>query len=257
MAKQRIHFRMKQFAVADARSANKIGVDGVLLGSWAPLNSNMRRILDVGCGCGIISLMMAQRAPEAEIVGIDIEINAVEEAGENVSNSTFAERTQILMRSFEDIIEDINEGRMGRFDLIVSNPPFFESGVDPSVSERMLARHSGSLSPEILIMRARECLNPKGMLTFIAPFEFLSNYLQLANKSRLKIIKCCKVKGNPDAKAKRILLAMLSDDSRSYTCSNSDAPESDLSIDTLIIENSPGNYTPEYRELGRPFYLKF
>ncbi len=247
---------MKQFAISDARSANKIGVDGVLIGSWAPLLTTYRRILDAGCGCGISSLMMAQRMPEATVVGIDIESNAIEEAIDNAGHSPFAERIRILSMGFEDIVDKVGCGLEDRFDLIVSNPPFFASGVNPEKSERMLARHVGSLSPEKLIVESRKCLNPGGLLAFIAPYEYLEHYLNLSIDNGYRIFKICKVKGNPDVKAKRVMIALQKIEPslvRDYSNGLIEA----INIDTLVIENSPGEFTPEYIDLGRQFYLRF
>lgn len=229
------------FEVNDSRSGNKIGVDGVLLGSWVPIDNDVTSLLDVGCGCGIITLMLAQRAPQARVLGIDIEPNAIEEANLNARNSIFADRIEINNKSYEDLAEtDL------KFDLIVSNPPFFNSGGNPNLSERMLARHSGSLSPEVLIQHAPKLLKLNSLLALIAPSEEAEKLRSLAAEYGLRPVKECFVKGNPNVSPKRVMLAFRLSDK---------ACESSSEI--LTIEYSPGQFTPEYISLGQPFYLKF
>lgn len=248
MKKQRRPFRMKQFEVSDARSGNKVGVDGVLLGSWVEIPSGCSRIADIGCGCGIIALMLAQRSADSKIIGIEVEPLAAEEASENAIKSPFKEIIEILNIDFETLIQDINAGNIEPMNLLVSNPPFFASGGNPKESERMLARHAGTLSPEILLAKGAECLTQTGMLAFIAPFEFLDRYLKLADKEGWTFLRGCIVRGNPDVPPKRVMLQFVR---------NSKEIIRKPDMQTLTIENSRGDFTSDYLALGRPFYLKF
>lgn len=132
------NFRFKQFEIEQDRCAMKVGTDGVLLGAWA---QGGRRILDIGSGTGLISLMMAQRFPEAEVVGIDMDADACGQARENVMASPFRDRVEIECCRLQDFggaseaaeaLEtaetlETAEGlkAAGVFDAIVSNPPFF------------------------------------------------------------------------------------------------------------------------------------
>lgn len=253
---------MKQFEVSDFKSANKIGVDGVMIASWCLIPEKAQRILDVGCGCGIMTLMLAQRAEEAVVDGIDIDPEAIEEAKANASDSPFADRINIYELEFDKICEDISNGLREPYDLIVSNPPFFKSGVDPTYSKRMLARHSGSLSPDVLIAKASECLSNDGLLAFIAPAEMSEHFIKKAPESGLAPERICNVRGNPEAPYKRTMLCFRNIRSRikeplqfspESFAEYSIVPEPEL----LTIEYEPGKYTEEYIELGRPFYLKF
>ena len=137
-------FRFKQFAVLNDRTAMKVGTDGVLLGAWCPVEG-IHRVLDVGTGCGVIALMVAQRNSEAVITGIDIDEGAIEEAGLNYANSPWSERLTATLADFNDMKDN------DRFDLIVSNPPYFTNGVLPTGDARTTARHTGSLSYRQLI----------------------------------------------------------------------------------------------------------
>lgn len=266
-------FRMKQFEVSDSHSGCKIGVDATLLGSWVQISEDARRALDVGCGCGIISLMLAQRGPQLHVTAIDIDEGALQDAGLNISNSIFSDRVVVDTLSFDQMIEK-NE----KYDLIVSNPPYFESGGDPNLSARMLARHVGSLSPEILIRRSPEILSPGGELAFIAPSEYLRKYLQIAREMRLRIKRICYIKGGLKVACKRVILQFIycSDVSDGTLKSVDNNPfelrDTPLRFDTipihqktianptiehLIIRDEHCSYTEKYITLGKDFYLKF
>jgi tRNA1Val (adenine37-N6)-methyltransferase len=129
-------FKFKQFEIHQDRCAMKVGTDGVLLGAWAP---GGKRILDVGSGTGLISLMMAQRFPEAQVRGIDMDGEACEEAAENVAASPFADRVEIECCRLQDYHSEES------FDAIVSNPPFFLNSLKNPDSKRTMARHTDSL----------------------------------------------------------------------------------------------------------------
>lgn len=239
-------FRMKRFSVSHSRSANKVGVDGVLIGAWSNVDS-AGKILDAGCGCGLIALMLAQRNPDAIIKGIDIDPDAIEEAKLNISASDWSDRIIIEQQNFNDIRE--------KFDLIVSNPPFFNDGIkDVGTSSRTLARHAGSLSPEVLISSSRY-LNPDGRLSIIARAEDEESLISLASNNELSLKRRLRVKGNPQSRVKRVLLEFTyvphkHQDSLIMKNEKGETKE-------LIIENTPGNYTEDYIALCKDFYIKF
>lgn len=242
-------FRMKRFDVGDAHSGNKIGVDGVMIGSWAADGQSPRRILDVGCGCGVISLMMAQRFDKAEVVGIDIDAGSLLDARENVERSEWKERIRICEADFGGEAERIvSMQESERYDLIVSNPPFFESGGDPGESSRMLARHAGSLSPEALVRRAPDMLTPEGRLAMIVPAADWHRYAGIGSEVGLTISRVCLVRGNPNVAPKRAMMEFSRVGEQKGAV---------VAPTTLTIETAPGEYTDEYRRLGRDFYLKF
>ena len=125
-------FQFKQFKVEQGKTAMKVGTDGVLLGAWASVG-DAKNILDVGTGTGLIALMLAQRNQNAEISAIDIDRNAVEQAAENAEQSPWSGRISI----FES---DYNHFRVGvscLFDLIVSNPPYFEQSLKSPTKSRL------------------------------------------------------------------------------------------------------------------------
>ena len=256
MGKERL-FKMKRFEVSHSKSANKVGVDGVLIGAWARIPQRCRRILDAGCGCGLIALMMAQRATEASVLGIDIHPGSLEEAKSNAGNSDWNERITISCMDFQKLRARVREGLEPPFDLIVSNPPFFHSGVDASISARMQARHAGSLSPEILVELAYEMLSEGGELAFIAEYSSMEKLIAMGTSHRMEPVKACVVKGNRTAEPKRVMLQFRKGREDRENVPEPNSPEASYHMETLSIETTPGVYTPEYIELCKDFYLKF
>lgn len=158
-------FTFKQFIIRQDRCGMKVGTDGVLLGAWA---SGGRRILDVGTGTGLIALMMAQRFPDAEVYGIDLDTEAVEQARENVRASVFAPRVNIVHAAVQDYAD-------GTFDAIVSNPPYFEHSLKNPDKQRAVARHTDTLSYRDLIQAANRLLSADGHLSLVLPTDVLSS----------------------------------------------------------------------------------
>lgn len=232
-------FHFKRFSVAHGRSSMKVGVDAVLLGAWA--DSRGYSMLDVGTGCGVIALMMAQRNREAEILAIDVDSASVEEAACNFGRSQWSGRLRALHMPFAELVR---EG--GKFDRIVSNPPYFDSGVTDFTTSRNVARHQGALSPSVLIRESTGLLTYDGRLSMIAPSEFFGRLCEDAVASGLNLIRACFVRGNPRKQPKRVMMefgALL--------------PDEEAAVDCLTMFDGTGAPSEEYRLLGREFYLKF
>lgn len=236
-------FDFKRFSVAHHRSSMKVGVDGVLVGLWtsAPAAGN---ILDVGCGCGVIALIMAQRSPQARILAIDIDEASVGEAAANFRESPWSSRLEARIADFCALADSESY----RFRLIVSNPPFFDSGVEASVSRRMKARHQGDLSPSVLVKLAPRLLLPEGRLALVMPAELSAPLIHEAGNCGLTLLRHTLCRGHAGVPAKRSLLEFGV---------AADGGEAEAVVDELILETSPGIPTEEYRCLGRDFYLKF
>ncbi|MDE6231116.1 MAG: methyltransferase [Muribaculaceae bacterium] len=240
--KKERYFRFKKFNCRHEESSMKIGVDAVLLGAWADVE-NVNRVLDVGAGCGIISLMLAQRIPSAIITAVEIEEKAAKEAHNNFIESPWQDRLEILQQNFLSMNES------GEYDLIVSNPPYFDSGVDAGLSDRMLARHEGALSPLSLLHYGKNMLSPEGRIALILPYERSELIVSEALKEGLVPARRCDVRGRESLTPKRTLLEFVKtiNTYSNFCCSNS----------YLVLEIENGLPTEEYRELCREFYLKF
>lgn len=231
-------FRFKQFSAAHSRSSLKIGVDGVLIGAWGTAVGKMG--IDIGCGCGLIALMAAQRNPDAQIKGVDIDMPSIEEAGENFKASRWSGR---LSAELADVIDeswlsDNNES----YDFIISNPPFFNAGLKQLRTSREKARHEGRLSPKTLLDVAERILRPGGTLSMIMPAESLND---VTVSRRMKIHNICLVSDRQGKAPKRAMGIFYKD---------KDTEE--IRIDRLYIHEEDGSYSESYRKLTSPYYLK-
>ncbi len=245
MSKKISKFRFKHFAVSHHRSSMKVGVDGVLIGCWAD-TENACSILDVGTGCGLIALIMAQRCPDAAVTGIDIDEASVKEAKENVENSPWDSGIQIIYGAFPDGI--ITESNV-KYDLIISNPPYFDSGVSDIITRRERARHQGTLSPINLLEASKAILTSNGSVAMVIPSELSADVELAARNLGYSLLKKCLVRGHEGAPYKRALLQWI--------LANADKDSEMPLIQYLTLESSPGLPTYEYRELCKDFYLKF
>jgi tRNA1Val (adenine37-N6)-methyltransferase len=234
------HFQFKQFRVDQRRSAMKVGMDGVLIGAWADV-SMAGNILDIGAGTGLIALMMAQRNAQAHVDAIEIENEAFEECLFNVNQSPWANRIRVTCISFQEFIKSCDE----KYDLIISNPPFFINSLKAPDNSRSQARHDDSLPLEELIEGIARLLSPRGKAALILPFENLSELKKHLLLNNLFLSCLCQVKPNPQKPVFRIMVEITP-----MVCI---CREEEL----MIEYEQHFDYTPEYRALTRDFYLKF
>lgn len=230
-------FRFKQFSVLNDRTAMKVGTDGVLLGAWCPAE-NAQRVLDVGTGCGVIALMIAQRNATARITGIDIDHDAIEEATLNFERSPWNARLTAVEGDFNVMVGQ------ECYDLIVSNPPFFTNGVLPDGNARTMARHTASLTYRQLIEGAKRLLREDGILALITPTDAEGDIVEAATFCSLPVRRMTRVIPVEGAAPKRSL----------WLLSSRDLPYRE---DTLTIARREGSFTSEYIALTGAFYLKF
>jgi tRNA1Val (adenine37-N6)-methyltransferase len=234
------YFQFKQFRIVQERSAMKVGMDGVLLGAWAD-PSGAERILDIGTGTGLIALMLAQKNALAQIDAIEIDREASDEAIFNVQQSVWKDRITVHCRSFQEFAAETEK----KYDLIVSNPPFFGNGVKAPDEIRAQARHADVLPLDILVSGATNLLQEKGRIALILPAEQLPEIENLAKINQLSLSRLCRVKPNPLKPDFRIMVEL----SNEPAC---------LMEESLMIEfEKHHDYTPEYRDLTKDFYLKF
>ena len=226
-------FRFKKFNITQAKSAMKVGTDGVLLGSWVSYK-NPIEILDIGTGTGLIALMLAQRNSKANITAIEIDKTASKEAQFNINNSPWRQRICIINTSLQEFKTKI------KYDLIVSNPPFFPS--NKSKDRRTIARHANTLSFKDLIQNSIELLAEKGILAVIIPKDYEVDFCEIAKSCKLFCRRVCYVKGNEKSELKRVLIEFAFGMHK-------------IQEEHLIIERSRHEYTDSYINLCRDFYL--
>ncbi|WP_165020419.1 tRNA1(Val) (adenine(37)-N6)-methyltransferase [Dysgonomonas sp. ZJ279] len=232
------YFQFKQFTVYHDRCAMKVGTDGTLLGAWTKLEG-AKRILDVGTGSGLISLMLAQRKNDTEIDAIDTDTDAVEQANDNIKQSPFFKLIKCQHISFQDFAKRNSI----KYDVIVSNPPFFLQSLKSPDKQRTLARHTDSLYIEELIALSSKHLADNGHLSIIFPYEQKNTLITLAAKSGLYISHITNIFPTPMSTAKRVLMEF----------SKANIP---LVEDDLVIEKERHVYTDDFKNLTKDFYLK-
>jgi len=193
-------FRFQQFEIFHDRCGMKVGTDGVLLGAWVHLR-DAHRILDVGAGSGLISLILAQRTVglDTEIVGVELDLDAALQAQENVSRSPWASRLRIEQ-------SDCRTFRDGFFDLIVSNPPFFRKSLQAPVRVRNQARHDESLSYEELVSLSAELLSDEGRLAVVLPYDTEALFEDICWQNCLYLVRRCDVSFVEGQAPRRVLL---------------------------------------------------
>ena len=210
----------------------KVGTDGTLLGAWA---RGGQTVLDIGTGTGLIALMMAQRFPEAQVVGVDVDPEAVAQARENVAASPFASRIQLLHA-------DIRTLHHSPFTTIVSNPPYFVDSLACPDGQRTLARHTASLSYRDLMQSVCRLLADGGEFSVVIPFDCKARMEAEATLAGLFKVRECAVKTTPRKQPRRYLLAF-----RKHPA--------DLELAEGVIETSPNVRSSWYQELTKDFYL--
>ena len=193
-------FQFKQFKIEQDECAMKVGTDGILLGAWARGGA---RLLDVGTGTGIIALMLAQRYPDAHVVGIDIDEGAVRQATANVLASPFSTR----IRLEQTRVQDMDASYAGCFDAVVSNPPFFIDSLQAPDRQRNVARHTETLTYADLMKAAHRLLNDDGELSVIVPFDYRRRMDDEAIFQGFFPSRVCAVKTTPTKPVRRYLLA--------------------------------------------------
>ena len=232
------YFQFKQFTIHQQRCAMKVGTDGTLLGAWAQVPKNSARILDIGTGTGLIALMMAQRFPDATVLGIDIDCEAVSQAKENVAASPFASRMEILLQNVLDF--ECKEF----FDAIVSNPPYFVDALKCPDQHRTIARHTISLTYEDLMKSAYRLLKPDGKFSLVIPSESRSILETEASMAGFFLSRVCQIRTTPRKHPKRQLIEFQK---HSVV---------ELYIEDGIIEEYPNKRSTWYQQLTQDFYIR-
>ena len=236
-------FQFKQFSVRQNRCAMKVGTDGVLLGAWCSpcYNNTAARILDIGTGTGLIALMLAQRNAHAVVDAIEIDGAACEQATENFATSPWSERLRAIPGCVKDFRAD------WQYDLVASNPPWFSNSLKSPLDVRNTARHDESLNAIGLLDCVDRLMTIAGRFSTVLPSVSGRRFIENAAQSGLHCVRHCEVQPNPDKLPTRCLLEF----SRT-------PPASQLIPETLIVETATRHdYTLEFRNLTRDFYLRF
>ena len=225
-------FRFQQFSIQQSKDVFRVGTDGVLLGAMCNVK-NAKKILEIGTGTGLISLMLAQRNVSAKISAIDINENAVKLASENFRNSIFNENLKVELKDFKNF--ETNEN----FDLVVCNPPFFEKNAS---TKDVLARQQVELNFRNLVEKSTEIITKKGILSIILPSEAATDVKSLAEEFNLYLVREINIFGIEGGNLKRNILEFS-------------LAQKPLEISDFVIEKKPREYSDQYLNLTKNFHV--
>lgn len=248
------YFSFKQFTIRQDKCAMKVGTDGVLLGVLAPVLptdmmvassgcENSYKILDIGTGTGLVAIMLAQRTGgKTQISAVEIDSDAAEQARENVSETPW--QIDIYNKSIQDFASEW----AAKYDLIVSNPPFFINSLKAPEISRNTARHTDTLSFEDLVASAEKLLAEQGRFTVIIPYSSEKDFIKIAEGKNLAAEAVVRVVPKVGKEAKRSVIT-FSRAENSINCN--------INVTELVIETETRHcYTEEFKRLTADFYLK-
>jgi tRNA1Val (adenine37-N6)-methyltransferase len=232
-------FYFKQFRVKDDRSTMRVGTDAVLLGAAVDM-AGAGKILEIGTGCGIIALMMAQRS-DAMIDAIEIDADSVQQARENIMNSPWKERIHIFHSSFQEFTRTCSK----KYELIISNPPYFSKSSKSGDAKRDIGRHTDCLNFNTLINHSKELMTETGSLWVILPVNESKDFIDTATKHDL-FVNYMLLFIPKEGKASNRVVMKLSKD-------NTDR----IIQDKLTHRNTNGSFSDDYMDFMREFYIDF
>lgn len=228
-------FQFKHFSVQQDNSALKVGTDAMLLGACVA-SENASSCLDIGAGTGVISLMLAQKNPTLEILAIEIDAASAIDCRANFSNSNWSKQLTCVEADF------LSWSAEHQFDLIVSNPPFYQNSLLSNHVLTAQSKHAVFLPFEQLFENVTRLLAEYGVFWLIVPFQDLEFVCELGKNNQLSCTQQITIEGKP-GKQVRVILAFQKHGQQ-------------LSKQTICIRTENGNYTSQYIELTKEFHFK-
>ena len=229
-------FHFKQFSISQDRATHKVGTDGVLLGAWVR-TENVQHILDIGTGTGLIALMLAQRTPdEVRIDAIEIESEDAVQAIENVAASPWRDRIAVHHSPIQNFSTPL------KYDLVVTNPPYFVNSLLPPGKKRSAARHMHQLTFSTLLQPVSRFLGDDGRLGVIFPHQEALQFQALAKDFALHCSRQCAFRSRPGNPVERLLME--------YSFSKMEPV-----MEELVLHAEGNTWSEEYRRITADFYL--
>jgi tRNA1Val (adenine37-N6)-methyltransferase len=239
MSKSINGFQFKQFMVQQDQTAMKVTTDACILGAYTSLE-NATKVLDIGTGTGLIAMMLAQRS-KAQFSAVELDDNAYQQAVENVQNSIFKEQITVFHQSIQDFVEN-NKG--SSFELIVSNPPFFQNHLKSEQEKRNKALHTDTLSFEDLLASVIKLLSANGRFVVLLPAYESTVLENLALQEGLYPHKKLLIRHRDGSKILRIITTF-------------GFAEQETIQEELLIRNLDESYTAQFSTLLKEYYLIF
>lgn len=227
-------FRFKKFSLNHSQSSMKIGTDAILLSASAP-KTNARRILDIGTGCGVVAMIMAQYNCNADITAIDIDSQSIAQASSNFSYGPFCERMQAINIGLQEFAN--NKENHAKYDCIVSNPPYFVNSLSAKGKARNMARHNESLPFEELVSNIAILATPDAFITIILPYDQTLQTIQLFKNHGIYPSRQIEVYSKSDKAIERMIVTY-----RPFETKN-------IEIERLILRNQDNDYTTQYKTM--------
>jgi tRNA1Val (adenine37-N6)-methyltransferase len=232
------YFSFKEFTIYQDKSAFKVGTDGVLLGATAEV-AGKKRILDIGTGTGLISIMLAQRS-EAEIISIEPDLESYKQACQNVNLCKWNKRIKVLNTDIQSFQSDSE-----KFDLIVTNPPYFSNSLKNPDQRKSAARHNESLTTDEMLAGVSKLLGEEGFFQLIMPYVEGNIFIAGAHQFGLYCNNITKIRPLPTSEIRRLIMT--------FSRERLKVTERFLTIEHGIRHE----FTEEYINLTKDFYLKF
>lgn len=237
MTKPSKPFRFKQFTIEHDKCAMKVGFDGALLAAWATFN-NPINVLDIGAGSGLISLILRQRFQDSNITSIEPNKNAIIQSNINFNNSPFKKEIDLIETKLQDYDTDL------KFDLILSNPPFFTEETGGDDEDRNQARQEKYLPINDLLTQVDSLLSNEGKFYLIYPTWEITRVIESASKLNIYISEQTTIYSNKKKPSKRTILEF-----QKKPCS------------PVLKDFTSGNqdigYSNKYKELMKDLYIIF
>ena len=229
-------FRFKQFTIQQDKTAMKVGTDSILLGSWLNVKTKYHSILDVGTGTGILALMMAQKTANSTITALEIDLDAYNEAEKNIKASPWKERIQLISTDARQWSTD------DKFDLIISNPPYFTGSILPKDTSKKNARHQAGFNLKNLVEIWCSLGSKDSDMACILPVNESKKMIAFVKAEKYYLKKYLTVQTKPKSEPSRAIMVFSKE-------------KTPTKRSKLSIYSDSGTYSEEYIALTKDFYL--
>lgn len=230
-------FFFKKFGLFHHRSTMKIGTDAILLGRWTEVSEN-DEVLDIGTGCGLIPLMLAQKGIKSADA-VEIDNDSYEEAAQNFSNSAWNSR----LFAIHDDIKHYAEICEKKYDLVVSNPPFYFGDNIPEKAKKGLARHTNTLSYNDLLSAVKKIMKPGGRFSLVLPAIESKTFLKDAENQGFFLEKELLIVPIEGKEPNRINMQLVVNQVNS------------IKTETFVLRHPDHSFTKEYKDFLKDYYL--